>query len=219
MSSPLPTRPAPVQPDQAELFPELQERQDESLVERVKHKAFVHTGAFISRQDHLCRAIVSDLLNGVSRRVIAERYSVSRNSVNAIREILDARGELEPLKKELARRLDRCVIYSLENLEEALCAGEIAKGSLPIALGILLDKKAALEGVPTARIEHITSRKVTHEELNSWLESLPSAAPAAGSLVEHNADPAADPGASDTPSAAGNGQVPGPEAANGGQDG
>lgn len=153
-------------------FPEF----DEALVAQAKEKRFIHTGAFVSRNEELCRAVCTDLLNGVGRRVIAKRYGISRNTVNAIREVMESRGELEPLKKEIARRLDRCVIYSLENLEEALSEGEIAAGSLPIATAVLLDKKAALEGAPTARIEHIT-RKISHEDLNAWLDSLPSANP------------------------------------------
>lgn len=162
-------------PEQGSLFPEL----DERLVELVKHKSFVHTAAFVSRDEVLCRAICIDLLSGISRRLIAKRYEVSRNSVNGIREVMDARGELEPLKREIARRLDRCVIYSLENLEHALEQNVIAAGSLPVATAVLLDKKAALEGQPTSRIEHITTRKVSHEELNAWLDTLPSANPTA----------------------------------------
>lgn len=37
----------------------------------------------------LCRAIQADMLNGISLRVIAQRYGVSRNTVNLI---WDARG-------------------------------------------------------------------------------------------------------------------------------
>lgn len=157
-------------PEQGTLFPEWEER----LVEVVRHKSFVHTAAFLSRDEELCRAICTDLLTGVSRRLIAKRYSISRNSVNGIREAMEARGELEPLNKEIARRLNRCVIYSLENLEDATEHDKIAAGSLPIATAVLLDKKAALEGQPTSRIEHITTRKVSAEELNAWIESLPS---------------------------------------------
>ena len=105
---------------------------------------------------------------------------------------MDSRGELEPLKKEIARRLDRCLIYSLENLEKALSDGDIPLGSLPVAVGILQDKKAALEGQPTARIEHVSTRRVSHEELNAWLNSLPSANP------------------SDSPSAGNTPQLPAP---------
>lgn len=165
--------PAPLL-EQGALFPEL----DEHLVALTRTKSFVHTAAFISRDEELCRAICTDLLNGMSRRCVAGRYGVSRNTVNAIREVMDARGELEPLKKEIALRLNRCVIYSLENLEAALASDEISAGQLPVAAAILLDKKAALDGTPTARIEHITTvRKANHEELNAWLESLPSANP------------------------------------------
>ena len=162
---------------QCALFPEF----EEGLVDAARNKSFVHSGAFISRDQELCRSICTDLLTGISRRLIASRYSVSRNTVNAIREIMEERGELEPLKKEIAKRLDRCVIYSLENLEEAMADGKIAPGSLPIATAVLLDKKAALEGMPTARIEHVTTRKVNHDDLNAWLESLPSANPASPS--------------------------------------
>jgi hypothetical protein len=164
-------------PDTTPLFPDLEAEFDAYVVDAVKAKSFVHSGAFISRNEELCIAICTDLLSGVSRRVIAQRYEVSRNSVNVIREIMDARGELEPLKKEIARRLDRCVIYSLENLEHALEKDGIAHGQLPIATAVLLDKKAALEGQPTSRIEHITTRRITHEEVNAWLDTLPSANP------------------------------------------
>ena|SRR2546430_39377 len=120
------------------------------------------------------RVLCDNLLSGVSRRVIAERYNISRNTVNAIRQVMDSRRELEPLKKEIARRLDRCVIYSLENLEQALADGEISAGQLPIAAATLMDKKGTLEGQPTARIEHVSTRKVTPEFLNAKLDSLTS---------------------------------------------
>lgn len=155
-----------------QLFPEF----DEGLVAQVKEKQFVHSAAFVSREEELCRAICTDLILGVSRRLIAKRYGVSRNTVTAIREVMEKRGELEPLKEEIMRRLNRCVIYSLENLEQALSDDAIAPGSLPIATAVLLDKKRDAEGQPTARIEHISNRRVSHEELNAWIESLPSAA-------------------------------------------
>jgi hypothetical protein len=42
----------------------------------------------------------------------------------------------------------------------------------------LLDKKRDAEGQPTARIEHVSSRRPpTHEEINAWMDSLPSASP------------------------------------------
>jgi len=169
----------------APFFPGFDLAREQDLIDTVSQKQFTHTAAFLSRSEELCRSICLELLAGVSRRVVAKRYEVSRNSVNKIREIMEARGELEPLKKEIARRLDRCVIYSLENLEAALCDNTIAAASLPVATAVLLDKKAALEGMPTARIEHVTTRKLTHEDLNAWLENLPSAGAADS--------PAADP--------------------------
>jgi hypothetical protein len=163
-------------PEQRDLFPEL----ELPIVEAAKTKSFVHTGAFISRDEVLCREICMDLIAGISRRAIALRFGVSRNTVNAIREIMEARGELEPLKREVARRLDRCVIFGLENLEHALATDGLPASQLSVACGILLDKKAALEGQPTSRIEHITTRKPSHEELNAWIDALPAAqAPAA----------------------------------------
>lgn len=178
--------PAQREPEPGQLtFPEI----EEGLVELVRRKSFVHTGAFVSRDEELCRAVCTELLTGLSRRVIASRHGISRNTVNSIREVMEARGEMEPLKKEIARRLDRCVIYSLENLEEAMAKGMIAPGQLPIATAVLLDKKAALDGLPTARIEHVTARKVTHEELNAWLDSLPSANPTPAGLASGAGDP------------------------------
>ena len=161
-------------PEQGDLFPEL----ELPLVEAAKRKAFVHTGAFVSRDEQLCRDICTDLIAGISRRAIALRFAVSRNTVNAIREIMESRGELEPLKREVAKRLDRCVIFGLENLEHTLATNGLPASQLSVAVGILLDKKAAIEGQPTARIEHITSRKITHEDLNAWIEAMPSAKPA-----------------------------------------
>jgi len=176
----MPTMPA--QPDQL-VFPVLEEI-DQHLVDLARRKAYVHSGAFVSRDEELCRSVCTDLLTGLSRRAIAARHGISRNSVNAIREVMEARGDLEPLRKEIARRLDRCVIYSLENLEDATAKNLIAAGQLPIATAVLLDKKAALDGLPTARIEHVTARRISHEELNAWLESLPSANPRPAAQVD-----------------------------------
>lgn len=186
------------------MFPILEEL-DEHLVAIVRSKAYVHSGAFVSRDEELCRSVCTDLLTGLSRRAIAARHGISRNSVNAIREVMEARGDLEPLRKEIARRLDRCVIYSLENLEDATAKNLIAAGQLPIATAVLLDKKAALDGLPTARIEHVSARRMSHEELNAWLESLPSANPTPTLLVEDAssapAQNSAENGPADSPSA------------------
>ena len=191
-------------PEQQDLFPEL----ELPLVEAAKRKTFVHTGAFISRDEALCQDICTDLIAGISRRAIALRFGVSRHTVNAIREIFEARGEMEPLKKEVARRLDRCVIFGLENLEHALATNGLPASQLSVACGIILDKKAALEGQPTARIEHVTVRRPSHEELNAWIDALPSAAA-----------PAALPAVTDSASVSPDAQSPAPQEPDGGTNG
>lgn len=178
-------------------FPALQEEFDQGLVELARHR-HEWNASLLSRDQERCEAICRDLMSGISRRLIAKRYGISRNSIHAIWEVLAERGGVEPLNKEIARRLNRCVTFSLENLEHALANNAIAAGSLPVATAILLDKKAQLDGLPTARIEHITTRRPSHEELNAWLERLPSAN--------------AQPGASDSGSAPEPLQLPAPEA-------
>lgn len=106
---------------------------------------------------------------------------MSREVVRALRNEAIRTGKLDQLKEEMGRRalagadavLDR-IIDEVDNLPRA---------SLAITYGILKDKGLLLTGQPTSRVEHTVA--ATHDDINSWIDSLPSANPVpAGEVVE-----------------------------------
>lgn len=116
------------------------------LIELVK-RGFDHTGERVfSRDEELCRRVVSDLILGhKSQRQIAKEQRVSRNSIAGIREQLERRGLVEPLRKELRRWLGRNALMMLEEIGSALAEGTLHPAQLSVPLAIHMQHLVALE--------------------------------------------------------------------------
>lgn len=130
------------------------------LVAFVKAKRYEHNGQTLSKSEQTCLGIATDLMEGLPLRTIGKRWGVSRQSIWPAMEILEQQGKLEPLKQRLSSAYGLAISLSVENLVEMLEAGKVPANVLPIAVGVLSDKKALIDGDPTARIEDGSARQM-----------------------------------------------------------
>jgi transposase-like protein len=148
-----------IEPGEELLFPEAKARR-------------VFTGEVVARNQEKYRAIVEAIAGGHSCRDIAHRFGVSKNVVTAIR---GAEPDLVGTeKKRLSRKLGTAVELGVEAWIESLQAGTLKPESIPVGVGILFDKRALIEGEPTARVEHVDTKIIRHEDINAYIDALPS---------------------------------------------
>lgn len=142
--------------EQTELFDlsRLPVRND--LVEMVKKRSFLpavppskklfkHTGKIIIRRllndEELCEGICTAILARVSARLIGMRFAISPKSVVSIREAMEDRGELAPVRTRILRALDQVTEVGLETVLDGLLAGQIPAGSAWIPALASIDKR------------------------------------------------------------------------------
>jgi hypothetical protein len=144
----------PEQPEfDAAFFRALPERQD--VVDIVKSrnfllpervKVFRHTGRNLIKRlkcaPDLAVQVCWCLRSGMSARACAIRFSMSPNSITAIRDALRDRGELEAVAKRVDSILDRFIELASERIEEGILMGEVHPGQLPIPLMAAIDKRS-----------------------------------------------------------------------------
>jgi hypothetical protein len=131
-----------------ELFPDLPGR--ELLTVDEDAKAGKYSGAIIERNRAKVEAICRALAEGIGVKRIASAFSVSIHTVLGLR---DRHPELiATQKKEASNQLGRIAKLMAENIEERLIAGTMKPSS--VDLGIVLDKKAMLDGDAGLVIEH-----------------------------------------------------------------
>ena len=129
-----------VAPDFLKLF---QERPD--LVECVTLERPLHTAKIAGRDRALCRAVCMDLLLGRSKTEICAEYRVGWETVGAIEAVMKERGELRGLAQAISTNLASCIVLMGFRLREALLDGSFSAAQIPIAMGVLIDKKAQLD--------------------------------------------------------------------------
>lgn len=109
-------------------------------------KLFRHTGKNLIKRlkaaPDLALQICWALRSGASARAVAIRFSVSPNSVVAVRESLRERGELEAVAKRVDSILDRFIELASERIEEGILMNEVHPGQLPIPLMAAIDKRS-----------------------------------------------------------------------------
>jgi len=131
-----------------------------------------HNGRYTLNDEVLCAEIAERVLTGLSNRAIARLLRVSRSTVRAVMFVLEERGKLGPLKQRLSRKLgyalELCVDRSIEALED----NKVPMNVLPILGGVWFDKKALIDGDPTARVEHGQAETVSIESFKAWLAEL-----------------------------------------------
>lgn len=132
-----------------------------NLEERAARGQF--SGVILDRKRELVEAICGALVQGIGVDRIAKAFKVSVHSVLKLRE---RRPEVMAREKQaLSRLLGDIQTLGWERYREALINGEISAGQLPVGLGIAGDKKALLDGEVTSRVETVSRREMTIEDL------------------------------------------------------
>ena len=111
-----------------------------------------YTAASLERDTAKREAICRALAEGHGLLRIAKAFGVSHHLVSALR---DARPDLVAIeKKQLSGQIGRILKMTADRYEEALAAGAVPVGQIPVAFGIFSDKKSAIDGDPSLVIEH-----------------------------------------------------------------
>lgn len=146
------------------VFPECPE-----MLQCVTMERPLHTGRIAGERKALARAVCMDLLAGRSKRAIAAEYRLGRETIDAIERVMRQRDELRPLAQVLTDGLGQCIVLMLFRLREALVAGEFSPAQIPIALGVLIDKKGQIDAGVVPGTER-TVEGVSEERARAYLE-------------------------------------------------
>jgi hypothetical protein len=144
-------------------------------------KTWERTGKVLGKDEQRLEDIVTDVLMRISKRKIALKYGVSRNSIDTCLEILTERGKLEPLKERLKVKIGRLAESSIDYVQELIDEGALPPQSAPIVMGVALDKKAQMDGDATMIVEHRTSGQ---QAADAWLEQFKALAGKDGHQLE-----------------------------------
>lgn len=130
------------------------------------------TGATAVKLEEKRESIIAACATLGTRRV-AQAFGVSREVVRALRAEAIRTGKLDQVKEETGRRALAVADRVLDRIEDEV--DSLPKQSLALTYAIMQDKGLLLTGQPTQRIEHTAG--TTHEDINSFIDSLPSATP------------------------------------------
>lgn len=144
-----------------------------------------HTGSTLEKRVELFDEICLRLAAGVSMRNVARIYGVGRNTVAAIARKLEEAGKMEPYKKRMAGKLGVAIEMGTDLILEGMEKGLFPLQALPVAVGILSDKKALLDGEPTSILGKQAGAQLSQEEWDRYLANLPSAK---AGVIELSAD-------------------------------
>jgi len=100
---------------------------------------------------------------------------MSRRSVKAVTRVFEERGKLAPLKERLSAKMADLIELGLDVLRDKLERDQVPANVLPIVIGVLSDKKALLDGDPTARLDIEITHDVTPAAARDYLVLLKSA--------------------------------------------
>jgi len=163
-------------PPQAVFFDELDLPIREDVVRFAEGYDRVHyTAKILGKDDEFCAAVCELVLLGVSERAIARRMRMSRRSVKAVTRVFEERGKLAPLKERLSAKMADLIELGLDVLRDKLERDQVPANVLPIVIGVLSDKKALLDGDPTARLDIEITHDVTPAAARDYLVLLKSA--------------------------------------------
>jgi transposase len=147
------------------------------------------SGAFFARGDDgkpictgislekrgIAESILERIVAGASQREVAIQYHVSRNTIAALVARAEQAGVIEPLKRRVSANLGRIIEGAMERYAEALESGDVPPATIPVAVGIFIDKKQLLDGEATSRVESLVNVNVSHADVMAFLDGLPPA--------------------------------------------
>lgn len=148
------------------------------------------TGERIAKDRKKYMAIVRCLAEGIGIRQTARAFGVSSMTVMAIR---DREGlAIGTEKKELSAKMAQFVRLGVERLIEEV--ENIPIGQLSVSVGIIQDKKALLDGDPTAIIDHRSADEATvsADQVRDYLDRMKRAAVAVPGVLDVPSDLSSD---------------------------
>lgn len=143
-----------------------------------------YSGAIIEKNREKVKAICGALAEGHGIIRVAKAFGVSTHTVIGIRERHPDLLAIE--EKQLTRKYGTILALSAERYLEALVSGSIPAAQLPVGMGIVFDKKALLDGKPTAIVRH-QAKEISIEDLNALIEGMPRA-----NVVEESSEGSAE---------------------------
>lgn len=111
-------------------------------------------GSYTARDEERCAAIKEMMILGRGLRAIERASGVSRHTLRRLRDLWTERNELAPLKQRLSQRIGAIVEDGLDIYHAGILDGKVKADQLPVGMGILLDKKASLDGEAGLVVEH-----------------------------------------------------------------
>ena len=133
---------------------------------------FLHSGKITCKNEELVRDILTAYASGMhSIRSIARSLHVGRETIRTIIQLADTAGKLGPLKQRLSAKMGNTIEMCLDLLNERAAEGNIPTNVLPIVVGVLSDKKSALDlGVTITQEE--TTRALTADQVKKAFEDM-----------------------------------------------
>jgi len=125
--------------------------------------------------DEVYNKVCQGLIEGHSLTTVGLEAGVGRNLVNAIKERI--RGSMPDWKKRTSRRMGELITELCDSLADDLRQGKLSPDRKSVHLGILADKKSAIDGDRTVTVEHkrVTSGEDFERRIRDYLSGLPSA--------------------------------------------
>lgn len=103
-------------------------------------KEYLHTGKIALGDGARCLDIIESILNGASKRAVAGKFKVGRETIDAIFREAEASGKLRPIKQRLRADWLETVQLTQWRIQEALLSGEMPLQVLPMLAGVGTDK-------------------------------------------------------------------------------
>lgn len=156
------------------------------LVQAVSHP--INYGRLAMRDQELVDQAASLFALGRGVRAVSRLLGIGSETARGIRRKLDESGRLKPFKTRMAGKIGEVMADSIDELHQSIIDGTFPKQSLPVAFGILADKKAALEGEPGLIVEHRQAADLSPRAISAGLASLIGEGP----VVDVDPEPAED---------------------------
>lgn len=154
-----------------------------------------HTGEVVSRDWERVCEVLQAYAAGEPIRSICRRWHIGHNTLSRL---IEAHPDLVDTERQrISCKLGRVARMMVDRLE--LEHHTIPIGQLPVALAIVVDKKAMLDGDPTQRVEVTQRREVTADEVEAGLQRLRATSIDVQGQPASDSTDQADPPAHDTP--------------------
>jgi hypothetical protein len=158
------------EPEQRLLF----EMGSELLTVEEDARSGKYSGIIIEKNRQKVQAICSAIAEGHGMLRIAKAFGCSVHTVIGIRERNPELIAIE--KKQLSRTCGKILAVCAERYLEGVISGAVPAAQIPVGMGIVFDKKALLDGEPTAIVAR-QEKQISVEDFNQYIAALPVAKP------------------------------------------